>query len=63
MANPTPVIFSMPGYNPPGDSFITSDDGSENMGTPSASGYRIPPAVWMVAFLVISYLGIRWVME
>ena len=57
-----PVMLNMPGYNPPGDTFTMPDD-SENMGMPTGSAYKIPPAVWPVVFLVIAYLGFRWVME
>jgi hypothetical protein len=64
MANQnSPVIFTMPGYNPPGDTFITPEDGSENMGTPSASAYKIPPVVWPVIFIITAYIGLRFIME
>lgn len=27
------------------------------------TAYKIPPIVWMVVFLVVGYVGLRWVME
>ena len=62
MANPTPVILNMPGYNPPGDTFTVPDD-SNNSGVPTAGAYKIPPALWPVIFIVAAYFGFRWIME
>lgn len=27
------------------------------------TAYRIPPVIWMIVFLVVGYIGVRWVME
>jgi len=58
----TPVIMNMPGYNPAGDTFTMPDD-SENMGMPTASAYKIPPALWPLIFLIVAYVGLRYIME
>jgi hypothetical protein len=62
MAGQTPVILKMPGYEPPGEAFTAPDD-AVNMGGPTASAYKIPPAIWPIIFLAVAYLGLRWVME
>ena len=62
MANPTPVILNMPGYNPPGPTYTMPDD-SENMGMPTASAYKIPPAVWPFVFIALAVLGLAYWME
>jgi hypothetical protein len=62
MASLTPVILNMAGYSPPGDTFTMPDD-SENSGMPTASAYKIPPAIWPIVFLVAAYLGLRFIME
>jgi hypothetical protein len=61
-AGTEPVILNMPGYNPPGDTFTMPND-SENMGVPTGSAYRIPPALWPVILIVVAFLGLRWIME
>ena len=63
MANTVnPVVMNMPGYNPPGDTFAMQDD-SENMGMPTASAYILPPALWPLIFLIVAYVGLRYIME
>jgi len=58
MGNKNSVVdIRLPGYTPQADNFIEDDS------SPVAVIYKIPPAVWVVVFLVIGYVGIRAVME
>jgi hypothetical protein len=57
----SPVMFNLPGYSPPAvDSPV---DGS----TPPTKGesviYKIPPAFWILFFMLVGYVGMRAVME
>ena len=55
----SPTMISLPGYTTGGQSqFDTSDDPKNQSGT-----YKINPIVWMLLFLIVGYVGIRWVME
>lgn len=49
--------FALPSYAPP-DAFAGSDK-SET----SASAYAIPPAVWMIVFLILGYFLTRMAVE
>lgn len=53
-----PVMLDLPGYgtNRP-------DDFKQDESKLPAPVYTIPPAIWVVVFLVGGYLGIRWIME
>ena len=60
----TPVMFSLPGLNENTDtnnSGFNSPSGDEKAKTMEA--YKIPPAIWMVLFLVVGYLIVRYVIE
>ena len=60
-----PVLFSLPGLNQNTDS-----NNSGFNSAPAQAGedgdlmpYKIPPALWMIVFIIIGYVGIRWIME
>jgi hypothetical protein len=59
----SPVMFSLPGLNQNTDTNNTGfaspsgDDGKK------MEAYKIPPVVWMIAFLIGGYLLVRYVIE
>jgi hypothetical protein len=53
-----PVLIDLPGYGSD-----RPDDFQQDETKLPAPVYSIPPVVWVVLFLVIGYLGIRWIME
>ncbi len=38
---------------------LTAPEGAVN----KAGSYTIQPAVWMILFLAVGYIGLRWIME
>jgi len=55
-----PTSFEIPGYNVP-DAAPANANGNDRQRP--AAPYSIPPAVWMVVFLVVGYMGVRFLME
>jgi len=55
--------FQIPGYNNTvtGEP-IGTDDAKEASGT-APKNYMIPPVLWMVAFLIIGYVGLSFLVE
>jgi hypothetical protein len=51
------TAFSIPGYDTP-DAF-PEDETQKTEATP----YAIPPVLWMLFFLFIGYIGIRFLLE
>lgn len=51
--------FTLPGYETP-DAIPAS---AETNDREVVETYKIPPAVWMIFFLVSGYLGLRLIME
>jgi hypothetical protein len=51
--------FSLPGYNDDSPDALPLAEASDS----KAPVYKIPPVLWMVIFLVVGYIGLRWVME
>jgi hypothetical protein len=66
---PAPITtFQVPGYAEGLQVGVpTTNDlgGKATAGTPntSAATTAFPPAVWMVIFLVVGYVGLRWLIE
>ncbi len=60
---PQIVALDIPGYaqglNP---GIPATNDVGASAGLQSAN-YKIPPVVWMIAFLVIGYVGLRMMLE
>lgn len=46
---------------PPGETALYDDNGTSGM--QEAAPYKIPPAAWMVIFLLVGYMGIRLILE
>jgi len=62
MNNSSPVSINLPGYIQQQPLQISTPDGdSPNKG--ESVIYKIPPAAWIFIFLLIGYLGMRYVME
>ena len=53
--------FQIPGYNPPNATPPeVAQDSSDASPKP---GYKIPPVVWPILFLVIGYIGVHFMVE
>lgn len=51
--------FRLPGYETPDALPPASDVQTQQTAKP----YNIPPVIWMVLFLVIGYVGVRFLLE
>lgn len=47
----------------PGGDYGDSKDQVPVVSTAVEAAYKVPPAVWCVVFLIVGYIGIRWIME
>jgi hypothetical protein len=66
--NTDPVLFAPAGQvnqtvNSNSNSGFDSPATNGAGGQPAVVAYSIPPAFWMILFLVGGYMGLRWVME
>lgn len=56
-------MFSLPGLNE------NTDTNNSGFNSPSAEAsqtmeaYKIAPVVWMLFFIIVGYVGLRWVMD
>lgn len=58
------VMFNLPGGI--NDSVAPDNQGFDSPSgesVPAAQTYTIPPVVWVFFFLIVGYIGVRWVME
>ncbi len=56
------VMFNVsPGYAPASSPAVPA--GEEVSSQAQKTAYKIPPALIMLAFLVIGFFGVRWIME
>lgn len=51
------TAFVAPGYNPPNAESVQGAYDSH------PASYNIPPVAWMIAFLLIGYIGLRFLLE
>lgn len=59
----TPVMFSLPGLNENTDtnnSGFNSPSGEESK---TMEAYKIAPVFWMMFFIIVGYVGLRYVMD
>jgi hypothetical protein len=57
-----PVSINVQGYAPQQESLVPVGE----VASPTAGEsviYKIPPAVWILVFMLVGYVGMRWVME
>lgn len=57
------VALSIPGYGQGLGIGIPATNDLGGTAATQAVNYRIPPAVWMVVFLVLGYVGLRMILE
>ncbi len=57
------IGINLPGFNPGGQAQTQAPNVTPVSEQPNQAAYKIPPAVWMIVFLIGGYLGLRWVME
>lgn len=47
----------------PGNSYGKERDQLPVVTAAMETAYKVPPVIWMVIFLIVGYVGVRWVME
>lgn len=60
-----PVMFAVSGGIRENATTNVSGKYDSPAGETAATGeaYKIPPVVWPIVFLIVGYLGVRWIME
>jgi len=57
-----PVSINVPGYAPQQESIVPVGEAATQT-TGESVIYKIPPAVWIIVFLLVGYVGMRFIME
>lgn len=57
-----PVMLNLQGYAPQQETLVPVGEAAGPAAGESVI-YKIPPAVWILVFLLVGYVGMRYVME
>lgn len=61
--NSSPVGISLPGLNQKTDDNNSGFNSPIGESSPDMQAYTIPPVLWVIVFLIVGYIGIRYFME